>query len=299
VASLLDRRIVFVTGKGGVGKTVVAGALGLLAASAGRRVVVCELSGQRRLRGLLPGPSGGSPDLLSIDATGARMDWLRRELHSGAAARALGRSRAFGVLTAAAPGLAELLTIGKVWDLVDGGEPRLARYDLAVVDGPSTGQGLALLEAPHTYAGVARAGPVHSQSLRIEAFLADRARTAVVAVALPEEMPVNETIQLGARLAALGPSLELVVVNAVLPQRYGEAEATLMREREPSLPDGPRAAVRLALSGYERVRAQRLEVDRLRAGVGARTTTLPFLFEPSLGTAELHLLAAELEEAVL
>ncbi|MBN1529392.1 MAG: hypothetical protein JW895_10055 [Thermoleophilaceae bacterium] len=297
MATLLDRRLVFVTGKGGVGKTVVAAALGLLAARAGRRAVVCELSGQQRLAGVLPGHGGGGPDLISIDAETARRDWLRRELRSGALAGILGRSRAFDLLTAAAPGLSELLTIGKVWDLVDGGEPGRAAYELAIVDGPSTGQALALLEAPHTYAGVARAGPVHSRSLLIEDFLVDRARTAVVAVALPEEMPVNETIQLAASLASLGASLELVALNGMLPRRYREEEAALMRGLEESLPGGERAAVRVALAGHERSRDQHREAKRLRAGVAARVATLPFLFEPELRMAELEVLADRLAEA--
>jgi anion-transporting ArsA/GET3 family ATPase len=298
MASLLDRRMVFVTGKGGVGKTVVAAALGLLAARAGRRAVVCELSGAKRLPGLLGRLDGGGPELISIDAETARSDWLRRELHSGAAAGLLGRSRAFDLLTAAAPGLAELLTIGKVWDLVDGGEPGRAGYEVAIVDGPSTGQALALLEAPRTYAGVARAGPVHSRSLMIEEFLADRARTAVVAVALPEEMPVNETLQLGTSLTALGPCLELVVLNCVLPRRYREEEAGRLRAVEASLPDGERAAVRLALAGHERALDQSRERDRLCAGLTAPVATLPFLFEPELGVPELEALAASLAEAV-
>jgi anion-transporting ArsA/GET3 family ATPase len=288
---------VFVTGKGGVGKTAVTAALALLAARAGRRAVACELAGQRRLAGLLPAGRGERPDLISVDTARASSDWLRRELHSGAVARALGASRAFQALTAAAPGLAELLTIGKLWDLVDGGRPADAAYDLAIVDGPSTGQALAMLEAPSTYAGIASAGPVHKQSLRIEEFLRDPARTAIVAVALPEEMPVNETIELAARLATLGPSLELVAVNAMLPQRYSGEEAARMRAGRAALPEAERAAVALALSGHERACAQRREAERLRAAVAAPLATLPFVFEPELGLAGLDMLAGALEEA--
>ena len=236
------------------------------------------------------------PSTVSIDAGTARDDWLRRELRSGALAAVLGRSRAFQLLTTAAPGLAELLTVGKVWDLVDGGSPEHAAYELAIVDGPSTGQGLALLGAPGTYADVARAGPVHRQALRIDEFLKDRSRTAVLGVALPEEMPVNETLELEARLGGAGLALERVVLNALLPSRYGNAEVERMEALGDTVARGGRAAIRAALEGHARAANQRAEARRLREGLTAPVAPLPFLFEPELGRAELELLSRRIEE---
>ena len=258
---------------------------------------MCELGGQARLKALLgsPGPPAAT---VSVDFETAREDWLRRELRSGMVAAALGRTRAFQLLTAAAPGLAELLTIGKVWDLVDGGSPESAAYELAIVDGPSTGQALAMLTASHTYAEVARAGPVHRQSLRIDAFLKDPARTAVLGVALPEEMPVNETLELETRLGAAGLLLERVVVNALTPERYDSDELGRLKAAVNDVSPAGRSAIAVALAGDERARDQRCETERLRAGLGAPVALLPFVFRPELGRAELERLSSELERAL-
>src|SRR5919112_292755 len=180
---LLDKRLVVVTGKGGVGKTTVAAALGLLAARAGKRTVIFEVAEQERLTGMFGGSS------------------------------------LFRYLSAAAPGLSELVTIGKVWDLAQlerrtGGSV----FDLAIVDAPATGHGIAMLRAPSTYAGVARVGPIRRQALKIDGFLRDSARTGVVVVALPEEMPVNETFELERRLGEeMEMAIDRAVVNALYP----------------------------------------------------------------------------------
>ena len=137
-------------GKGGVGRTTVAAALGLVAARRGRRVVLCEVGIQGRLAKLGPGLRA-----TSIDPRRAKLEWLERELHSRRLAGFVGRNRLFELLTAAAPGLAELVTIGKVWDLAERGSSG-SRLDTVILDGPATGQGLALLEAPSTYANRSR-----------------------------------------------------------------------------------------------------------------------------------------------
>jgi anion-transporting ArsA/GET3 family ATPase len=278
MSSLIDKRLVFVTGKGGTGKTTVSAALGLLAARAGKRTVVCEVSEQERLaalfgleelgheeRELAPGLSG-----LSIDPERAKSEWLRHQLKSGALAGMLGHSRIFQYLTAAAPGLSELVTMGAIWDLAQL-ERRLggSTYDLAIVDAPATGHGVALLRSPKTFA--------------------DPKATAVMAVALAEEMPVNETIELGERLRAeIGLGVEAIVVNGLYPERFTREDVERM-----SSVDGP--AVAAALAEYRRARSQRAELRRLKKAVETPVATLPFLFEADLGREGLEELSLELE----
>src|SRR3954469_17971050 len=185
MTALLDRRLLVVTGKGGAGKTTVAVALGLVAARHGKRVVLCEVAGRDRMSQLAP-----ELTTVSVDPDAAKREWLRYQLKSRTLAGVLGGSNLFQYLTAAAPGLTELVTIGKVWDLAQL-EPRTtdSAFDLAIVDAPATGHGLAMLRAPGTYATIARVGPVSRHAERIDGFLRDARQTGVLAVALPEEMP--------------------------------------------------------------------------------------------------------------
>ena len=306
MSTLLDKRLIIVTGKGGVGKTTVAAALGLMAARSGRRTVVAEVSEQERLSELFGRRALGhregrlADDLhgISIDPAHAKEEWLRYQLKSSALAGLLGGSRIFQYLTAAAPGVDELVTIGKVWDLAQL-ERRVGgtrRYDLAIVDAPATGHGVALLRAPRTYAQIARVGPIARQAGAIHSFIADPASTGVLAVALPEEMPVNETIDLRAGLRAdMGMDIHTTVVNGVLPDRFEAKEARKLAALDGRVSDGARGVVAAALSEHGRATEQREQIERLRREVGVPVVSLPFLFEPDLGPPEVEELSKRLE----
>jgi anion-transporting ArsA/GET3 family ATPase len=287
----LDKRLVLVTGKGGVGKTTVAAALGLAAARRGKRVVVCEVAEQNRLAQLVP-----ELTTVFVDPERAKEEWLRYQLKSRTLAGVLGGSTLFQYLTAAAPGLTELVTIGKVWDLAQL-EPRAGGpvFDLAIVDAPATGHGLAMLRAPGTYASIARVGPVGRHAERIDSFVRNSAETGVLTVALPEEMPVNETIEFERALAReLGVAIDAIVVNALHPARFKREEL----ERIESVEAGTaaaRAALAAALSEHRRARAEHGQLRRLRRAATAPVATLPRVFEPELGRDDLERLSLELE----
>jgi anion-transporting ArsA/GET3 family ATPase len=212
----------------------------------------------------------------------------------------LGGSRIFQLLTAAAPGVSELVTMGKIWDLAQfqrrsGGSV----FDLAIVDAPSTGHGLALLRAPGTYAHIARVGPIARQANQIDAFVRNPASTGLAVVALPEEMPVNETIELERRVRDdMGLHVDWILANAVLPERFSKAEVRSLLSAEEAARGSARAAVVASLSEHRRAAGQREQLERLRRGTSAPVTTLPFLFEPELGRAELEELSLLLEEAL-
>jgi anion-transporting ArsA/GET3 family ATPase len=305
MASLLDRRLVFVTGKGGVGKTTVAAALGLKAAQSGKRTIVCEVAEQERLASLF-GQGGGehaerelAPGLfgISIDPEQAKEEWLRYQLRSGTLAGLLGGSRLFQYLTAAAPGLDQLVTVGKIWELaqLQRKAAKAAPYDLVIVDAPATGHGLAMLRAPKTFSDVARVGPIHRQAGIIHRFLRNRSSTGLVAVALPEEMPVNETLELGERLGEeMGMAIDRIVVNGVYPERFTGAEAKTLESANGQGSPAAAAAVRAALTEHRRGRMQRSQLRRLRRGADAPVATLPYLFAAELGREEIELLAAKL-----
>jgi anion-transporting ArsA/GET3 family ATPase len=267
-----------VTGKGGAGKTAVAAALGLVAARRGKRAVVAEVARREDV----PRALGDAVDTVSIDPQEAMEMYLADQL-AAPLAEVLRSSRVFGYLAAATPGMRELLTVGRLWELAqperreEGAEP----YDVVIADAPATGHGLALLDAPRTFAGVAAAGPVARQAGIIDATLRDRTLTGIVAVASPEEMPVNEAEYLRGEL---GDRLDLVVANAVRPDRFTDAEADRLRGAS-----GP--AAQAALVAHERARAQREQLERLRPDA-----ELPFVVAG--GGADVEALAAVLGHAL-
>jgi len=306
VRAILDRRLIFVTGKGGVGKSTVATALGLLAARRGQRTIVVELASQERIQRALH--SGGeqfreleiAPCLytISVDPQQAMDEYLR--IKSGRLGQALGSSRMFQAFAMATPGMRELLSIGKVWELAQlERQTRLAPYDVVVVDAPATGHGVGILRTPRTFAEIARVGPIARQGRIIATTIADRAFTAVVAVATAEEMPVNETISLQDALARDELGLDAVIVNALYPERFDHAEVEEL-ERALARTDSALAkgALRAALSEHARGLTQRVQRDRLRTELAMPLAELPYLFAEEIGQPELELLADALEGAV-
>jgi hypothetical protein len=306
VDNLLDKRLVIVTGKGGVGKTTVAAALGLAAARAGHRTLVVEVAEQERIAATFGVPAVSAherevaPGLhaFSVDPEAAKQEWLRRQLKSGTLAGLVSGSRLFSYLSAAAPGLSELVTIGKVWELaqLERIDPSGTPYDLVIVDAPATGHGMALLRAPKTFGEIARVGPVNRHAATIDAFLRNPAQTAVLGVALAEEMPVNETIDLAGRLREdLSIGFAGVFVNALLPERFSHAEAKTLAEVDGATGPGAGVAIQAALTLHEQAHGQRAQVARLRRGVDASVATLPHLLVPEVELNDLETLSRELE----
>jgi anion-transporting ArsA/GET3 family ATPase len=293
--ALLDKRLLVVTGKGGVGKSTVAAALGLLAARTGRRVVVAEVARRSDVAGRFGAPTGSfaerelAPGLfhVSVDPQLALEEYLRDQLPA-AFAELLASSRTFGLLAAATPGMRELLTVGKLWELAqpDRRTPGAEPFDLVVVDAPATGHGVAVLSAPRTFADAARGGPIARQGRLIHGTLSDPAVTGVVAVARAEELAVAETLALQEALRAqLGVELDALVVNALVPDRFAPRDAARLRAHA-ELP-----GVAVALAAHRRAGRERAQVARLARGTGLAPVRLAARTDgPDLGA-----LAAELE----
>ncbi len=300
VSGLLEKRLLFVTGKGGVGKSTVAIALGLAAARQGLRTIVAELASQEHAQHAFERNGSRFDELrlaehlftISIDPQHAMEEYLRVKV--GTLGQALSSSRLFSAFAMATPGMRDLLSIGKVWELAQferrtaGGSP----YDLVIVDAPASGHGVALLSTPATFASIARVGPIAHQARTIAETIADHDVTGVIAVATAEEMPVNETIALSRSLLEDGLDLDAVIVNGLYPDRFRDEDVeeltgALARARSPR----SRSALRAALSQHARVRTQRIQQARLKAEVDGRVITLPYLFAEQLGTEQLDALA--------
>ena len=305
---LLDKRLVIVTGKGGVGKSTVALALGLAAAAEGRRTIVCEVSSQEHTSQVFHRAEVGFHEVkmadnlwaISIDPDEAMREYVLLQLKVRAMRDLLFRSRIFGYLAAATPGLRELVTIGKIWEVAQPHRrvKKGRNYDLVIVDAPATGHGVAFLQTPRTFANVARVGPIKAQAEALETFIVNHRKTGVAIVALPEEMPVNETAALERTLTEdVGVSVDRVYLNGLYPERFSKSEVERLEGAGESADGAVRAACRAALSESRRAAAQREQLARLEELVGQPVRTLPFIFKPELGVEEIGELAAELRES--
>ncbi len=321
MASLLERKLIVVTGKGGAGKTTVACALGMLAARSGLRTVVAELGEQHRLPTLfgIPGTPGAGEEVeleeglwsLCIDPDRALIDWLR--IVSGRiSARMLSASSTFHYFAAAAPGARELVSLIKVRELCEGGRTRRHHelYDLVVLDAPATGHALALLDSPRTFGAIVSMGPLAEQARKVRELLEDPQRSSYVAVAHASEMAVTETLELEEALrVSLDRDLDAVVVNGAMGRRFTREEmARIESVTHPE--DGSLArfgvgaplvgrAARAARTAYESGRVQQSQIARLRRqrfaeGKPPKVLTVPFQFTSEMDLDGIRTVAGRL-----
>jgi anion-transporting ArsA/GET3 family ATPase len=305
---LLQRKLIVVTGKGGVGKTTIAGSLGMLAARRGLRTLVVEVGDRQHIPALLgqsePPQAGIEVALteglssMSIDPDRALADWLRA-LGGRVSSRVLLSSATFQYFVAAAPGAREVLSMVKVLELTENEDgPGRKRgkdaYDLIVMDAPATGHALALLSSPRTFTGLARVGPIAAQTRLVSDLLEDPQRSGYVAVAQGSEMAVAETLELRDRLREeLGRELDVVIANGALPRRFDERELRKIAALEGKHP-ATRSATAAAQAVHTRARIQNNQIARLRRAQ-LHVLRVPFLFQAGLDATALELIANRLQ----
>lgn len=293
---LLDRRCLFFTGKGGVGKSTMAAATAVLAANLGKRVLLIEVDAkgdvpaqfEQRAVGFAPREVYPGIHAMAMDTEASLREYLRLNLRVPIIGKLGPLARVLDFVAAAAPGVKEILTIGKIaWETRESIEGR-AEHDIVIVDAAATGHIVAQLGAADAIQELVDVGPLRDQTRWVADIIADPALTAVNVVTTPEEMPVAETIELVARLRAeVEAPLGVVIVNRVLPELFTHSdEETFEALREPEASAvlaeraGPGAvtvldAARLAVS-LRRTRAAHL--DELREAVDLPLLYVPYLF---------------------
>ena len=307
MTDLLDRQLLFVSGKGGVGKSTVAAALALLGSQHGKKTLLCELDAKGNLADFFEAgrtrftPREIQPNLwaMTMDTEESLKEYMSINLKLPAMARIGPVARVFDFVATAAPGVKEIVTVGKpVYEVHE------QRYDLVVVDAVASGHIVGLLSAPQAINDLVKVGLVRSQTGWMIDILSDAVRTGLVIVATPEEMPVNETIELAERVAnETTVDLAAVIVNRVLPELFGRGEEEVFDRLADPKARGALdkilggtvepifEAARLAVT-LRRTRAAHL--DRLRANVHVPLLYVPFLFNRAHGLRSTHQIAEAL-----
>jgi anion-transporting ArsA/GET3 family ATPase len=299
-------RVVIVAGKGGVGKTTVTAALARAAARTGLSVLVVEVEGKSGLAGLYGQrpfdyeevvlSRGGGPDgagdvrARTITPDDALYEYLEDHgMHR--LSKRLVQSGAMEIVATAAPGIRDILVLGKVKSLERGG-----RADLIVLDAPAAGHAISFLRSPRGLLDAVTVGPINAQAADVLQMLTDPTRCSVVLVTLPEETPVNELVETAYSLEdAVGISLGPVFVNGLYPALGGLEADPVAAAAEAGAFLRPGEAEALAdAARFRRSRAelQRQQVARLGERLPLPQIALPYLFSADLGPSAVEELSA-------
>lgn len=284
-----DRRFVFVTGKGGVGKTTVCAALAMSLAAEGKRVLIAMCNAKERLSTLFGSEPIGpvvtkvaeNVWAVNIEPESALDEYGLMVLKVRAFHRAVFHNKYVRAFFRGVPGLQEWAMLGKAWfHTVEKDESGRDRFDVVLLDAPATGHGLDMLRVPKVILDIAPAGVLRRDAELAWAMFQDPKQSSVIVVTLPEELPTTESLELISSIETeLGLPIGEIVVNGVFPPLFSEAERkTLVSEEiEPTDDLGDRAimsAVRRAM----REGVQAASLEKLRA-LSYPKVYLPFLFQ--------------------
>jgi Mrp family chromosome partitioning ATPase len=318
---LLDKRLLIVSGKGGVGKSVVASTLGWIAARQGKRTLLVELdtvASIARMFGRVQEPGYRETTLAEnlscfyVEGKSGLEEYLHLVLKSGAFVRRIVRTPIYQYFVNVAPGLKELMAVGKLWDLEQKRVSGTDRpyYDLIVVDTPATGHVVSYLQMPMTAARTAK-GFVRREAQKVADLLQDPARTAFHIVTTPAEMPVNEAMGLlETARSGLGLPVGRLFVNQVVPPFFeGSERETYHRWKHDVNAGGEtgsppqarwaekeRTILACAESWKRSTEIQGVYLQKLLTVPEIETTPLPFLAAPQASVEMLQTLARSIED---
>ena len=306
--SLIDKRILIVTGKGGTGKTTVSATLGVLAARQGKQTVLVECNGTQHIPTLFDRPpstyvpSEILPGLsvMRITSDEAIEDYVVQQIKIRSLYNLVFRNRIMGPFMDAVPGLHDAAHLGKVFDLTrektKGGSNR---WDLIIVDAPATGHGLGLLASPKSMMDLTRRGPIFEGVRSVQDVIADASQTGIILTCLPEPMPVNETVELYDALGIHRDQVLACVLNqmdtSVMPNllEWDTGSTALQRHADASIQE----AVTWAEQWIARRKRQVQADEYLHTHLGIPIVHLPLVFEASMGIHDMERLANSMENA--
>jgi anion-transporting ArsA/GET3 family ATPase len=305
-----DRRFIFVTGKGGVGKTTASAALARALAGRGKRVLIAMCNAKERISSMFASPLVG-PDIIpvapgiwavNIEPEHAFEEYGRMVLKVPGLYRVVFHNKYIRSFLPAVPGLSEWAMLGKAWfHTTEVDEHGRNRFDIVVLDAPATGHGLDMLRVPKVIVEIVPPGILRRDAERAWKMFTDPAQTAVLVVTLPEELPVTETLEL---IRAIDDDLHLplgaLVVNGVLPVLFSEAEARAFSTVIGVDVNGDAASALSAAASSVGAAARRAVQERTQALSQARIAeatdlpriVLPYLFQDAATPTAIESLSA-------
>ncbi len=319
-SALLDPRLLIVTGKGGVGKSTVAAAVALASARQGARTCLVEVEGRHIFSRLFDTQAWDFTERefrsglwgMSIDPEASLREYLDMFYGARRLSRLVASSSAVEFATTAAPGIKDVLLIGKAKELERRRNPdgRFC-YDLVVLDAPPTGRIVNFLRAPDVTTELVNVGPIRQQAQSLIDMLSDHRRTNLLLVTMLEEMPVAETLDSAAALRGLGVAIGPVLVNRVLAERTDKAASKAMAELSAAdlqallvtagVELDAEAATALLDAGAastKRLQLQRRQRNQLGKQLQVPTLELPYVYSERFSADELGILASVIERAV-
>jgi anion-transporting ArsA/GET3 family ATPase len=296
--TLLQKKLVIVTGKGGVGKSTISAALGQAMANQGKKTLIAEIHTEGHLADLFKKPSlQYEPSVLGPNLFGANIspkesfkEYVLMQIKFRQLYRAVFENRLVNYFIEATPGLAELMCIGKVYDLTQ-------NYDMVILDAPATGHGFSLLQVPSVVAGAVRVGPLKTEAEKVAALLQDSQQTMLTVVTLPEEMPVNEACEMATKTREnLGLKVELVVINQTFPAPMTDQETILYKKtQDPLKTNATLQPLITCMEAYlKRYELQQHYIDILHRQFGAETCLqVPYRFKDAIRKDDIAAIAQQ------
>ncbi len=314
---LLSRRVHVVTGKGGVGKSTLCAALGLVAARHGKRAIILETDTKERMSQLFEIPPVGYrevevyPNLFAknVDPDHSMEEYVLRFVRFQAVYDAIFKRSFLKYWIQSMPGFREFVVLGKIWDMGQEMDGRRPNYDFMIIDSPATGHGISLWQLPEsTRKAVGGTGPIASYAAKMRDFYADPHDAAYHIATIPEELPFTETREV-VRTLREGQSLPmgLLLANQIPPPAYHPEARPLLEklleksperehvDRHIGRPNVTQALARMGKSQAAR-NAQAAEyLDKL-AAFQMPMIRIPFVYAKSYAKTAVELISLHLED---